>query len=535
MRQAKTRKVGTLIVAAFASAVMLAGCASSTDGTAGSTGGTTEGVAKVLGDQGDGGTVQTGGTLTYAVYSAAQTLDPAHTQPAGTTGGTEMAAVYDLLMRLDAGTNEFVPQLAESMTVSDDNLTWTMKLRDGVKFSDGTDLNADAVVWSINRYNEMHGGNSEMYTTNVAKTEAVDGAVQFTLNQPWSAFPAMFAFGHGMVVAEASGAGDTFTPIGAGAFTVDQFKPQQTTSMKARADYWAGKPNLDQINFTSVAGDQAKIDALKANQADMIYLRNASTVNSAKTEFPGFIDPVSASLVLQINSREGNPGEDVRVRQAIAYAVNTQEIDVRGRGGEGLPGSEIFQSWSQWHNDVPGIEASQDKAKALVEEAKADGYDGKIKYFAIAADPDAMNIADSVQAQLNAVGFDVELDTVSSVPEMVKRLYIDKDFELAFGAYSLNDAAPEIRLFSALSSVSNNNIVGYHNPAMDALLAKIQSAPTHEDKVAAYAELQTMFNDQVPFAVLGAGDAYVAWQNKVYGVNPSLDGILLLDKAWIKK
>lgn len=534
MRQAKTRKVGTLIVAAFASAVMLAGCASSGDSNG--NGGTTDGAAKILGDQGDGGDAQSGGTLTYAVYSAPVLLDPAsRTQPAGTTGGTEMAAVYDLLMRLDADKNEFVPQLADSMTESEDRLSWTMKLRDDVKFNDGSELTADSVVWSINRYNEKRGGNSEMYTANVEKTEAVDGEVKFTMKQPWSAFPAMFAFGHGMVVGEEADAGEQFAPIGAGAFTLESLKPQDVTVMKARDDYWDGKPNLDELRFISVQGDQAKIDALKADDADMIYLRNAGTVNDAKAEFPGFIDPTSASMVLQINSRPGNPGADVRVRQAIAYAVSPDEIDARGRAGEGMPGSEIFQSWSEWTNDVAGLEPDAEKAKQLVADAKADGFDGKIKYFAIAGDPDAMKIASSVQAQMNAVGFEFELDTVSSVPEMLQRLYADKDFEMAFGAYSLNDAAPEIRLYSALNSGSSNNILGFENPAMDALLSDIQQAGTQEEKVELYADMQTMFNEEVPFVVLGAGEAYVAWNESVYGVNPSVDGILLLDKAWIKK
>lgn len=534
MRQVKTRKVGTIIVAAFASAVMLAGCTSSADGNGG--GGSSDGAAKVLGDQGDGGDAQSGGTLSYAVYGAAPTLDPAsRAQPAGTTGGTEMAAVYDLLMRLDSEKNEFVPQLADSMTESDDGLTWTMKLRDGVKFNDGSDLTADSVVWSLNRFNEMRGGNSEMYTANVEKTEAVDGEVKFTMKQRWSAFPAMFAFGHGMVVGEQADAGEQFAPIGAGAFTLESLKPQELTVLKANADYWDGKPNLDEIRIVSAGNDQARLDALNSGDVDMSYLRNAGPVSVAKDQFPGFIDPTSAAMVLQINSAPGKPGEDPRVRQAIALAVSPEEINQRGRAGEGMPGSELFQDWSQWHNDVAGLETDTAKAAELVTAAKADGFDGKMKYILIAGDPDSQAIADSTQAQMNAVGFEVELDTLSSVPEMVQRLYADKDFEMAFGSYSLNDAAPEIRLFSALNSTSSNNILGYNNPAMDELLAKIQAAPSTDDKVKLYADLQTMFNDEVPYAVLGAGEAYVAWDENVYGVNPSLDGILLLDKAWVKK
>ena len=123
----------------------------------------------------------------------------------------------------------------------------------------------------------------------------------------------------------------------------------------------------------------------------------------------------------------------------------------------------------------------------------------------------------------------------SSVTEMVKKLYIDKDFDLGFGAYSLSDAAPEIRLFSALNSTSTNNINGVNSPEFDAALASIQSATTHEAKVQEFSNLQTLINAQIPFVNLGSGQAFIGWQDNVYGVNPSLDGILLLNKAWVKK
>lgn len=534
MRQMNSWRPGKLMLATVASTVLLVGCASGGSADGGETG--QPGAAQVVGEQGDGGEVQPGGTLSYAVYSLPSSLDPSRTQPAGTTGGTEMAGIYDLLIRYDSATNEFVPNLAKSMDESENHLKWTMKLRDGVTFSDGSALDADAVVASIERFNTNNGGNSQIYTANVDKTEATaPDTVEFTLKQPWTAFPAMLALGHGMVTApSADGPDGEFTPIGAGAFTLKTFTPPETIELTAREDYWDGSPHLDDIKIVSIKGEQAKIDTMQTGGVDMMYLRNAETVNAGKSQFPGFIDPVSVAMVVHINQREGRPGSDVRVRQSIGYALDPALVDERARGGEGMPGSVIFQDWSQWHSDVPGISPDPDKARELLEEAKADGFDGKATYVAI-AEPDSQAVATAIQAQLNSVGFDIAIDTVPSVTDMVKRNYIDNDFDLSFGAYSLLDAAPEIRLFSSMDSTSTNNIVGIDSPEMNAALANMQSAPTHDDKVQAMADLQTLINEQVPFANLGAGEGFIGWQDSVYGVDPSLDGILLLNKAWIKR
>ncbi len=524
-----------MVLASCVGAALVAGCASS-GGTAASGDTVQSGAARIVGTQGDGGSVQSGGTLTYAAYSVPASLDPARTQVAGTTGGTEMAAIYDLLIRHDSATNEFVPQLAKSMDESEDRLTWTMKLREGITFSDGTPLDAQAVVASIDRLNRNKGASTQQYLAAVASTEATSpDTVTFTLTAPWSAFPAMFTFGHGMVVAPASDGPDgKFAPIGAGPFTLGKFTPPESIELVARDDYWDGRPNLDAVKVVSVQGDQPKIDTLQSGGVDMIYLRNADTVNAAKERFPGYIDPTSIGQVVQINQRAGHAGSDVRVRQAIAYAIDPVLVDQRVRQGEGMPGSVIFQDWSQWHNDVPAIAPDPAKARALLDEAKADGYDGKASYLAISEANSQAN-ALAIQAQLNAVGFDVTIDYVPSVTDMVKRLYVDRDFDLGFGATSLLDAAPEIRLFSAVDSASTNNINGVNSPQIDAALDAIQVAPTSDDKVRAFSELQAIVNEQVPFVNLGATEAFIGWDESVYGVNPSLDGILLLDEAWIKK
>lgn len=529
-----SRRVSRMLAMVAIGAVALTGCANADGDSADDASAATTTAYGILGDQGDGGTPVKGGTLSFATYAPVTSLDPAVTQPAGATGGTEMAAVYDVLMRYDTDSQTFEPQLAKSFEESADHLTWTLKLRDGVTFSDGTPLDADAVVASINRYNQRRGANSQVYTQMVKSTDAQDpSTVVFTLNQPWRTFPAMLAYGHGMIVAPSSQQGDKFTPIGAGPFTVVSLQPQQELQLKARPEYWGGAPNLDGLKFVAIAGEQPKIDALKTNGVDMIYLRNAETVNAAKAEFPGYVETTSMSMVGQLNGAPGRPGADPRVRQAIAYAVDPEVLNQRVRGGEGMPGSDMFQPWSEWFGGTEGVSPDAAKAKELLDQAKADGYNGKITYVGV-NDPDAQQLALAVQAQLNSIGFDVSLETTSSITDMVKRLYVDRNYDMSYGAYSISDVAPEIRLFSSLSSTSTNNILGYKNPEMDALLGKVLSAPDDTAKRAAIVDIQKLVNTDQPFLSWGAGVNYVAWSEKVYRANPTVDGIILFDKAFKK-
>lgn len=522
-----------IIATAAVGAMALAGCAS--PGTPADDNGAPASSAAhgPIGDQGEPGTPTEGGTLSFATYSPVSSLDPTVTQPTGPTGGTEMAAVYDVLMRYDSDSQTFEPQLAESLEESPDRLTWTMRLREGVRFSDGTPFDAHAVVASIERYNARRGLYASLYTKMVHSTTAKDAStVEFRLAQPWSNFPAILAYGHGMIVAPSSQQGDKFTPIGAGPFSVVHLRTQQELELKARPDYWGGEPPLDGLKFVAIAGEQPKIEALRTGGVQMIYLRNAETVNAATAEFPGFIITNSMTTIGQINSAPGRPGADRRVRQAMAYAIDTDIVNERARGGQEIMGTDLFQPWSQWHGDTAGITPDPAKAKQLLDQAMADGFDGKVTYVGI-NDPDAQQVALAVQAQLNAVGFDASIEYAGSVPDMVRRLYADRNFDIALGGYNVSDIDPEIRLFNALHSTSNN-LIGLKSPVMDGLLSDVLSAPDTETKRRALDEIQQFINEDQSFLTWGAGRTYVAWSENVFGVDPSIDQIVLFDEAFIR-
>src|SRR5690606_11120694 len=137
------------------------------------------------------------------------------------------------LVRYDPETAEYEPHVAESLEANDDSTVWTLTLRDGVNFSDGTPLDADAVVASIERYLADDGGQASLWSSKVASTEVTDDrTVTFTLTEPWVDFEYMLATAPGMIMAPAAYAGDEFTPIGAGPFTFGHYRPNEELLLK---------------------------------------------------------------------------------------------------------------------------------------------------------------------------------------------------------------------------------------------------------------------------------------------------------------
>lgn len=522
-----------------ASLALLAGCASGSGGGAADAAAPTPGSlpateAAVIGQPDDPGAPRSGGTLTFAGYSMPSSLDPAKTQATGPTGGTEMASIYSLLVRYDDASGTYEPQLAKSLRESDDGLSWTLGLRDGVTFSDGSPLDAAAVIGSIDRYNAKGGANSQQFMGGVTGMDAPDPhTVVFHLAHPWREFPALLTYGHGMILAPAAYADPNgFTPIGAGPYVVDGFAPANSLTVRPRDGYWDGAPYLDSVKFVNIAGDQPRLDALKTGGVQMAFLRSGEQIAAAKQDFGGYIFPLSLMDIIQINNRDGRPGADVHVRKAIALALDPDSFIERARAGEGSPGKALFQDWSMWHTDVAPLPTDADAARAELAQAKEAGFDGHLVYLGL-NDAGSQNTAVWAQSMLGAVGFDVEIQYASSVTDLVKRMYVDHDFDITYGGNGTTDAVPVLRLDSALSSTSKNNLLGYKSPAMDALLSRAQQAGSDDALRGVLGEIQQQVNDDVPFVPLGAGAEFVAWSADVHGAVASPDGIMLLGKAWI--
>ncbi|CAM2808439.1 ABC transporter substrate-binding protein [Prescottella defluvii] len=520
-------------------ALVLTACASADGQDAGGTsdGGSGYSIGYV-GDRDSGGSAVDGGVVTYGSYGFPATLDPTKTLMAGSTGGSELAAIYDTLVRYDFEKSEYVPQLAKELESSDDGQTWTITLRDGATFSDGTPVDSAAVKWSLDRYVAARRDAAQMWTNTVAGVETPDAkTVVIELQRPWVDFPVMLSSGPGVIVAPSSEANGGFTPIGAGPFTVTRFAPNEVLELAPRADYAGGKPRLAGLRFVPTPNTQGMFESMQSGQLNAGYLyRDTEVIDRAiDAGYEGYLDIQGLGGIGIINQREGRPGADVRVRQAISLGVDPDAINQRVNSGNGPAGSSMFPEGSKWHNgDVTGVVYDPDKSRELLNQAKADGYDGKLTYVAV-NEEGARQGALAVQAALNSIGFDVEIAYANSVTDLTRRVYVDRDFDLARSGASLIDAAPLLRLYASLGSSSANNAAGYNSPEMDALLTRLQTAGSDDEKQTIVDEIQTLANETVPYAVWSPSVVFPSWTPKLHGATVSIDNVVLFGDAWMEK
>lgn len=517
--------------------LLFAGCSSSASNSGATT---TQGTNKptlvrgAVNPQAESGTPTPGGTLTLLDYNANDNLDPATTTNGGNTDSVRLA-IFDSLMRYDDQTKTWQPELAKSLTPADGGKTWTLALRDGVKFTDGTPLDAAAVVSSMQRYAAKSTGFKKglmsMVTGFAAPTPTT---VVFTLAVPWMEFPYLLATDPGCITSPTAvaseGAEFAKQPVGAGPFKLASFTPGQNVKLVRNDDYWAGKPNLDGVNFQAVSSASLAFDQMTTGAANMIHVQGADqALKGSASKMPGWTFLSDSGVGLQVNTSR-SPVSDPQVRQALAYAINYQTLNQRVVGGASVYGSSLFAADSGLSSSESGVSYDLEKAKALVEDAKKRlNWDGSLTYVAL---PDTSSYVQTVRAMLDAAGFKVNLVQTTDSNGLVQTVFVKKDFDVADSSLNLWASAP----WSSLSAgVGITGYFGYKNATLDSELTALRSAPDAAGQKQALAAIQKTWNTEQPFVVTGVRAFTFFWAASVHGVVPNAAGAVLLGKAYISK
>lgn len=535
----RRRKAASALVA-----LILVGAACGGDGDDGSAGETAGG----NGDGGGGGGECTedrvGGSVTMGMYSEVAGLDPTVASGGGVAGAIETGALYDTLMRYDPETGEYEPQVAESLTPNDDHSEWTLQLRDGLEFSNGDPLTAEVVKASIERHQSPDNSTtSRIDVGNIAEMTVVDPlTVRFTLTGPYAEFPFVLAERPGMITnpAAVEAAGEDFSTspppeAGIGPYELVRFAPGEEIVMRARSDYWDGPVCIEELRFVTLAGAQATYEAFQSGELQVGFLRQPLTIAQAKDEgVSGYSNFMNMGALLLVNhGAEGTdpPTADERVREAISLAVDPQAIDDRVFEGTGQPTSAIIGEESRLDPGVEGPEVDSDRAAELVEEAKADtDWDGSLN---VVCQDDPINTEQciAIEAMLEAAGFEVELENLSVV-DLIRRITVDRDFDVATWGTPASDATLWRGLFQFHSEAPTNRI-GYANPDMDAALDQLKAATSVEEQEEAIAEIQEIWNETIPSVGLGMREEFIAVADEVQGLDFSVMTIVHFDDAYL--
>lgn len=500
-----------------------------------------------FGDNEGSGEPVEGGTFTFTYSGSILSFDPATQQYAGTSGGNEAAAVYGVISEYNSETEEYEPSMAETVEPNDDFTVWTIGLRDGVTFTDGTPYDAAAVKFNMDRLAASGKGWSALWNQTVAGVAAPDASTAVvTLKSPWADFPFLLSQAPGMIASpaavQASGEDYLNNPVGAGPFVLSKWTPGSTLEVTANDDYWDGPPYLDGIVFQTVTGgDQAAADALNAGDAQGIYtglLPTALPLLDPAAGLNGYSRVVNTSSMLLVNNgTPGNPdapGKDINVRKAIAQAIDTAVVDERGNDGLGIPntGMTIFDPPSAWQNDVPGVPFDLDAAKASLEEAKADGFDGTID---LVYPQTGESAALTVQALLETAGFEVTTTPMAATGDLITKVLIDKTYDLAMYGWPTPDEPGELYTNYLARIGVQGNPTGFFSPALQQDLTDFAATADEAEKKAALEGVQEEFTKGMPSVPLSGGIGVAAWASDAHGLAVSSRMTIDFSKAWIEQ
>lgn len=540
----KLTRTRTMATAAIASAaLLLSACAQSDrepDANDGATGGP------------DGGG---GGTFVFAGSAEPVSLDPFFAQDGETFRVNRQ--IFEGLVGTKPGTADPAPLLAKSWEVSEDALTYDFTLETGVQFSDGTDFNAEAVCANFDRWYNMpestqtedltyyYGKLFRGFKTGDRAKDAIyvgctaDGEdkVSIELSQPFAGFiPALSLPAFSMQSPTAlekyqdDAANDprtsdysTKNPTGTGPFVLESWERGDRITLKANPDYWGQKASIDKAVIVAIPDAKARATALENEEIDGFDLVGPADI--APLEEGGFQivnrEPFNV-LYLGMNQAR-KPLDDLKVRQAIAYAINKDEV-VSASLPEGSKVASVFMPpvVNGYTEDVETYAYDPDKAKALLEEAGAAGATIEFNYPTDVSRPympspeDTFNV---IRTQLEAVGLKIKPSAAKWDPDYLDKVSgtADHGIHLLGWTGDYNDSDNFVGVFFGTKQAE----WGFDNKELFDDLSQARGLPTPEEQKPVYEQINKDIMEFLPGVPLAHPVPSLAFAPEIKGYQAS--------------
>ncbi|SIT93197.1 ABC transporter substrate-binding protein [Edaphobacillus lindanitolerans] len=505
----KKGKIWSLIVLLVFS-MMLAACSSGDSGSEGEKG------------SGDGGSSGGNKTLVFGRGGDSVSLDPS-----SVTDGESMkvaANIFETLLNFGEQDTTIHPGLAKEWEASEDGLTYTFQLEEGVKFHDGTDFNAEAVVKNFERwangdadtfpyYQSMFGGfkGDEGHVIDSVTADG-DYTVIFKLKRPQAPFlknVAMTMFGIGSPTAFEKD-GDKFgdNPVGTGPFKFVEWKRNDSITIEKNEDYWKdGLPKLDRVIFRSIPDNAARLNALikgDVDLADGINPSDAGTIegddNLQLFERPS----MNIGYLGMTVTRE--PFGDAKVRQAFNHAIDKQAIiDAFFEGAAEIAKNPIPPSVSGYNDAIEGYDFDPEKAKELLAEAGyPDGFEMDLWAMPVPRPymPDGQKVAEVIQKNLADIGVKANIVSYEWATYLEKASKGEADAFLLGWTGDNGDADNFIYALLDRESIGSNNYTYYDNAELHDILIEAQTEVDEDKRNELYAKAQEIVHEDAPWVPL---------------------------------
>lgn len=456
-------------------------------------------------------------------------LSPILTNDSASTNVTNQ--LYETLFtRTYDNFNEVVPLLADSYETPDE-LTWVIKLKEGIKFHDGTDFNAEAVKFTFERLLDPEVAAPRASILKAVDTiEVVDTyTVKLTTKYPYGAMLACLAHQNTAIVSPTAveAQGDVMIqPVGTGAFKFEEYVPGDHVTIVKNEEYWGEASKLDKVTFKVVPEVSSVVAMMETGEAD--FMVTIPPEQLARLQGNSDVNVVidKGTRVTYLGFNHGNsPLDNILVRQAIAYAVDEaayiDTLNGLGISSDGLIGPSVFG----YTDDIEGkgYEYNPEKAKDLLAQA---GYsDGLTLEFTVANRPDYMPLAEIIQAQLAEVGITAELN----VMEWGAFLSATKEhlFDITLLGWSNSTADGSELLYPNFhpDNIGAGNRSQYKNPEFVELVNQSRESTDQEARLEALSAANKLFVEDVAAIPMSHTAVSFAIAKKLQNVQVKPNGI----------
>ncbi|MFC4667842.1 ABC transporter substrate-binding protein [Seohaeicola nanhaiensis] len=382
-----------------------------------------------------------GAAQAQTAITVAMQLEPPHLDPTSAAAQAIDSVLYTNVfegLTKFQGDGSIVPGLAESWDISEDGLVYTFHLHDGVKFHDGTTMDGEDVKFSLDRARAEDSTNAQKALFAAVDTvEVVDPlTVKVTLKEPNGLFLFNMAWGDAVIVAPESIENIKTTPIGTGAFKFVSWTQGDKIELARNADYWGAAPALETATFKFISDPTAAFAAMMAEDID-VFSGFPAPENlpqfEADPRFQVLVGSTEGETILAMNNKRP-PFDNVKVREAVAHAIDRQAIIDGAMFGYGTPIGTHFAPHNPDYEDLTALSNHDpEKSKALLAEAgMADGFSTTLH---LPPPSYARRGGEIIAAQLAAVGIKAEIVNVEWA-QWLETVFRGKDFGLTIVSHT---------------------------------------------------------------------------------------------------
>jgi len=487
-------------------------------------------------------------TLIYCSEASPEGFDPA-LYTAGTTFDASSRAIYNRLVEFERGTTNVIPGLAESWEVSNDALTYTFKLRPGVKFhttdyfTPTRDLIADDVIFSFERqlepddpFNQYVDGASWVYFNVMSMPALIDSiekvddlTVRFNLTRPEAPFLANLAMDFASILSKeyagqlAEGGDEADLnqkPIGTGPFQFVAYQPDAVIRYKAFDDYWAGRQPIDDLVFAITIDNSVRQQKLLAGECHVMPYPNPADVNALKDD-PDIkvLEQEGLNVGYLAYNTQMPPFDNRNVRKALNMAIDKQAVlDAVYEGTGKIAKNPIPPTMWSYNDDIEDDAYDPAAAKEMLE---AEGVtDMKMKVWAMPVqrpyNPNARRMAEMIQADFAAVGVDVEIVSYEWGEYLERIKPVDRDGAVLLG-WTGDNGDPDnfLAVLLGCDAVGENNFSQWCNREFDALIQEAKTKSSQEERARLYRRAQEIFKREAPWATIAHSVVFMPMRNSV--------------------